>query len=182
MLEVLLVAGSLALSNFAASIAIGISGVDRGDRIRVGLAFGLFEAGMPVIGLLIGRDLAHALGGAARIIGGLLLIAVGAQTTYSAFNVGDDRSPDAIASARLGRLVLLAAALSIDNLVVGFALGANHPNLLLSVIVITAASVGLSLVGLELGSRLGAQIEHNSEILGGVVLAAVGVAVLTGLL
>jgi hypothetical protein len=61
-LALLLVAGSLGLNNFAASIAIGLSGLDRAARARVTLTFGLFEAEMPVIGLLIGRGLSHALG------------------------------------------------------------------------------------------------------------------------
>jgi putative Mn2+ efflux pump MntP len=55
MLALLLVAASLGLSNFAASIAIGISGVDRQLRVRVALAFGLFECGMPILGPLLGR-------------------------------------------------------------------------------------------------------------------------------
>jgi manganese efflux pump family protein len=54
-LALVLVAGSLGMSNFAASIAIGLSGVDRSLRVRIAFAFGLFEAGMPVLGLLLGR-------------------------------------------------------------------------------------------------------------------------------
>jgi manganese efflux pump family protein len=54
-LALLLVAGSLGMSNFAASIAIGLAGVDRSLRLRIAFAFGLFEAGMPVLGLLLGR-------------------------------------------------------------------------------------------------------------------------------
>ena len=87
-LALLLVAGSLGLNNLAASIAIGLSGVDRAARARVALAFGAFEAGMPVVGLLIGHQLSHALGSAAHIIGGLVLIAVGAQITIAATRSG----------------------------------------------------------------------------------------------
>jgi manganese efflux pump family protein len=39
MLAVLLVAASLGLSNFAAAVAIGVSGVDARTRLRVGLVF-----------------------------------------------------------------------------------------------------------------------------------------------
>jgi|SRR5579863_2516981 len=182
MLALLLIAFSLGLSNFAASIAIGMSGVDHRLRLRIAFAFGIFEAGMPVIGLLIGHDLSHKLGGSAHIIGGLLLIATGIYTTHSASKPRDSDETETLTTAPLGRLMVLAAALSVDNLVVGFALGALHTNLLLSIIVIASVSVGLSLIGLELGSRLGARIEHNSEIVGGIVLTGVGVAVLTGLL
>ena len=183
MLALLLIAGSLGLSNFAASIAIGMSGVDRRVRTRVALAFGLCEAGMPIIGLLIGHQLAHTLGSSAHLIGGALLVAAGAQTSYQALRTNeDDDAANTIATAGFGRLLMLAAAISIDNLIVGFALGAYHANLALSVALIAAVSVGLSLIGLELGSRLGARVEQNSELLGGGALIAVGLAILTNLL
>jgi manganese efflux pump family protein len=180
MLALLLVAGSLGLNNLAASIAIGLSGVDRATRTRTALAFGLFEAAMPVVGLLAGRQLSHALGGAADTIGGLLLMAVGAQVTISAVRSPNDHRP--VQPQRMANLLVLAAALSIDNLVVGFALGAYRAPLVLSVAIIAVVSVGLSLLGLELGARLGARVEHRSELLSGVVLIAVGLAILTGLL
>ena len=84
MLTLLLVAGSVGLDNFAASIAIGLAGVDRQVRVRIALVFGLFEAGMPVIGLLIGRSLSGSLGASAHIVGGGLLIAAGAQMGVAA--------------------------------------------------------------------------------------------------
>jgi len=43
-------------------------------------------------------------------------------------------------------------------------------------------SVGLSLLGLEIGSRLGRHLGLRSELVGGIVLIAVGAAVGTGLL
>jgi putative Mn2+ efflux pump MntP len=181
-LAILLVAGSLGLDNFAVSIAIGLSGVDRRLRARVALAFGLFETGMPVVGLLLGRQLSHALGGGAHIVGGLLLIAAGAYATISALRVDDAPDSQPYAAAKIGRLLMLAVGLSIDNLIVGFALGADHASLVLSIATIALVSVGLTLLGLELGNRLGERVEHGSELLGGIVLTAVGVAILTNVI
>jgi len=180
MLAVLLVAGSLGLSNFAASIAIGIAGVDRQLRARVALAFGLFEVGMPILGLLLGRGVAHALGSRAHIIGGSLLIATGAFGVVQAIRT-TGAAPPALDLQR-GRLWLRAASLSIDNLIVGFALGANDVSIVLAVIAIGVVSVAMSLIGLELGDRLAARVEHNSEILAGVVLVGVGAAIAIGLM
>ena len=75
-----------------------------------------------------------------------------------------------------------AAALSIDNLVVGFALGTYHVNLVLAAVVIAGISVSLSLLGLELGARLGTHIERYSGEFGGLLLIAVGACLATGLL
>jgi putative Mn2+ efflux pump MntP len=60
-----LVAVSLGASNLAAAIAIGLGGVDAQTRRRVALIFGVFEAGMPLVGLAIGREVAGSLGGSA---------------------------------------------------------------------------------------------------------------------
>lgn len=182
MLTLLLVAGSVGLDNFAAAIAVGLAGIDRAVRIRVAVVFGVFEAGMPVIGLLAGSGVAGVLHGESRLIGGGLLIVVGLHTLIEALRRGGGERPATLAGAPLGRLVLLAVGLSIDNLIVGFALGARQVSLVEAVVTIGVFSVALSLLGLEIGGRLGEEAEERSELLGGVVLTAVGAAVLSGVI
>jgi putative Mn2+ efflux pump MntP len=178
-LAVLLVARSLGLSNFAASVGIGVAGVDAQTRPRVGVIFGLFETGMPILGLLLGRSLAHILGDAAHWIGAALLIATGVYALIQAARIrssGDNGHQAATTGLHTGRLLVTGLAFSIDNLAVGFALGAYHVSLLIAAGVIGAVSVGLSLVGLEFGNRLGARTGARGEI-GGLVLIGVGVAI-----
>jgi putative Mn2+ efflux pump MntP len=189
-LSLVLVAASVGLDNFAASIAIGLAGVDRALRVRVAIVFGLFEAGMPVAGLLLGREVSGSLGPRAHIVGGLLLIAVAAHAGLEALRsrrgapggAAPGDAAAALAGVALGRLVVLAAGLSIDNLIVGFALGARRAPLVLAVVLIGVVSVAMSLAGLELGGRLGEAVQERSELLGAAVLAGVGAAILTGLL
>lgn len=183
MLAVLLIALSLGLSNFAASIGIGVTGVDARTRLRVGLIFGLFETAMPIVGLLLGHTLAYTLGHAAHWIGATLLIATGIRSLLQAARSHrTDHSEHQAATAKqhTGRLLITGIALSLDNLAVGFALGTYHVGLLLAAVVIGAVSVSLSLVGLELGSRLGAKTGEGGEFIGGFVLVGVGVAIATG--
>ena len=80
------------------------------------------------------------------------------------------------------RLLIVGAALSVDNLVVGIALGASGSSLVLAVVMIAIVSVVMSLAGLELGSRLGARFERWAGELGSFVLVIVGIVVMTGLL
>jgi len=182
-LALLLVALSVGLDNFGASTGIGVFGVDRGLRLRVAVIFGVFEALMPVVGLALGRSVVHTLGSAARPVGGTLLGVAGAYAIVSelaAERTGDRGRPRQEPGVRY--LVLLAVALSIDNLVVGFALGTYHVNPVVAAVVIAATSVVLSLSGLEIGRHLGGRLGRRGELVGGVVLVAVGVAVGTGLL
>ncbi len=65
---------------------------------------------------------------------------------------------------------------------VGFALGAHHVNLAAAAVLIGAVSVILSLAGLEPGDRLGTTTGERGELLGGLVLIAVGIAIASGIL
>jgi putative Mn2+ efflux pump MntP len=179
-LSLLLVAASLGASNLAAAIGIGLGGINQRARLRVAIVFGLFELTMPLIGLAVGRAAATGLGNAAHHLGGGLLVAIGLYQAITSLG----RRPDATMPSpnQTGRLVLSGLALSIDNLVVGFALGALDVNFLVAALTISAVSVAMSLVGLELGSRLGTTIEHDSATAGGVVLIAVGIALAAGII
>jgi putative Mn2+ efflux pump MntP len=204
----LLVAASVGLSNFAAAISIGTTGVNARTRLRVGLVFGVFETGMPVVGLLLGNRFAGQLGHSGRWIGGALLIAVGlyalvksilqarssAQAQSAQAQQVQSVPPQSVPpqsvppqpvppqSAPPGglRLVITGFALSIDNLVIGFALGTYQIAILPGVIIIGAVSVVLSLLGLELGARIGRWAGQRGEQLGGLILISVGILVGSG--
>jgi putative Mn2+ efflux pump MntP len=177
----ILVAVSLGLSNFAAAIGIGISGTGARTRLKVGIIFGLFETGMPIAGVALGRGLAQALGHSARWISAGLLIATGAWTVAQAVRARRQASP-ALDGQRSGRLVITGLAISVDNLAVGFALGAFHVSLAVAAVTIGGISVALSLIGLELGAQIGTRAGQRGELLGGLVLIAVGAAIAAGLI
>jgi putative Mn2+ efflux pump MntP len=175
----LLIALSVGLDNFGASTALGVSGVDRNLRLGVALIFGAFEAAMPLVGILLGHAVAHDLGSGAKPTGGALLGLAGAYAI-----VTEVRSKDRPASSPepgVARLVVMGAALSIDNLVIGFGLGTYHVDLVVAAAVIAVVSVALSLLGLEIGKRLGERLGRRSELVGGAVLVLVGAAIGIGL-
>ena len=179
--SLLLVSVSVGLSNFAGAIGIGLSGIDARTRIRVGLAFGFFEALMPIVGLLLGEAVAgligHGLGG---YIAGAILVLTGLYTILEGRRLErEDKGPPGL---RTHQLIFTALALSIDNLAVGFALAVYHVQIVLAAATMAVVSVAMSLVGLELGHRLGKHVEAWSEEIGGGVLILVGVAIAAGLL
>jgi putative Mn2+ efflux pump MntP len=182
MVALLLVAVSVGLSNFVAAIGIGTSGVDNRTRLRVALVFGLYEAGMPIAGLFLGQRFAIVLGQASHWLGGALLIVLGLYGLIRSIRSagdGDAAQPKSVAKSRL---LISGFALSIDNLVIGFALGTYQIAILTGAIVIGLVSVALSMIGLELGARLGKWSGQRSEQLGGLILISVGVAIAAGTL
>ena len=72
--------------------------------------------------------------------------------------------------------------LSLDNLVVGFALGTYQVDILTGAILIGAVSVAMSLAGLELGGLLGRWAGQRGEQMSGLILIAVGAAIAGGAL
>jgi putative Mn2+ efflux pump MntP len=211
LLALLLLGVALGLSNFAAAIGIGVSGVRGGTRVRMAVVFGLFEAGMPVIGLLLGRGVAEGIGQAARWLGGAALIGFGAAGVIQAWRGGggDRTAPEAGGAApggsgraapggsgraapggpgraarswSMGRLLVSGLVLSGDNLAAGFALGAYHVGLGVAATVFGVVSVVMSLAGLELGARIGAAAGERAELVAGALLVAAGAAIAAGAL
>ena len=178
----LLVGLSVGLGNFAAAVAIGLSGVDKSLRIRIALVFGVFETGMPIIGLLLGHQIANSFGGHANLIGSFLLAATGVYVITGTLKKNDKPKMRPTPANKFGKLMISGLALSIDNLIVGFSLGAHHESIISASVTIGAASVILSLIGLEIGGRLTSSVEGRSERLSGLILILVGVGIATGLL
>ncbi|HEY8762263.1 MAG TPA: manganese efflux pump [Candidatus Dormibacteraeota bacterium] len=173
---------SVGLSNFAGSIGIGLSGVDARTRLRVGIAFGLFEGLMPVLGLFIGQAVAGTIGSYGRYLGAGLLVLTGFYTIWQSFRTGKVERDEEKGILDTRQLLIIGAALSLDNLIVGFALGVYNVSIVLAAVVMAIVSVGLSLLGLELGSRLGSRVGEYSEMAGGGVLVLVGIALGVGLI
>ena len=187
MLALLLLAVALGLSNFAAAIGIGVSGVRGRDRVRIAVVFGVFEAGMPVLGVVLGRGLASSLGHVAHWLGGAALVIIGVtglvlarRGARPAGEPAPERPAPGRPSWRLGRVVASGLALSADNLAAGFALGAYHTGLAVAATVFGMVSVVMSLAGLELGAALGAGASDRCELVASVMLIAVGSAVAAG--
>jgi putative Mn2+ efflux pump MntP len=190
-IALLLAAVAVGLSNLAASIGIGVTGVTAKTRLQVSLVFGVFESGMPIVGLLIGQRIASDLGQAVRWPGAILLMAVGAfglvRSLRDSRKSATGESPEpaatpAVPPSRLGRLLISGFVLSLDNLVVGFALGTYQVDILTGAILIGAVSVAMSLAGLELGGLLGRWAGQRGEQMSGLILIAVGAAIAGGAL
>ena len=191
MFALLLRAVAVGLSNFAAAIGIGVSGVSSRTRVRVAVVFGLFEAGMPVAGLALGQSLAAGLDQAARWLGAGALIGVGTISLLQAWrNRGNSESAGSSGGSggsgarswRTGRVLISGLALSGDNLAAGFVLGAYHTSLPVAAAVFGLVSVIMSLAGLELGAKIGIATGDRSELIASAMLIAVGAAIAAGAL
>lgn len=174
LLALILVGFSVGLDNFAISIAMGLSGVSKKHRIRNSLVFCAFETSMPLVGFFVGRGLTHTLGSNANILGATLLVLTGLYTiAQDLFTKGEkEHVPTSI-----NKLLIMGLSISIDSLIVGFSLGATKEPIAETVVIIGIFSVILSLIGMELGSRLKSSVERYSELFAGSILILVGILI-----
>lgn len=164
----------------AVSISAGMSrpGVPFARALRMPIAFGVFQALMPAIGWLGGAALSGWVAQWDHWIAFTLLGAIGGKMLWEAWKGGD--ADDATADPFAWRpLLLLAVATSIDALAAGMsiALIGLHPGLTITIIGLTTTL--LCLPAVRLGSRLGQRWASRAEILGGVVLIAIGTKILS---
>ena len=191
MIEVLLLAIALAMDAFAVSIGLGAKlGTKQSHyvlklAVLVALYFGIAQGVMPLIGYLLGAVMLGWLASAAPWIGAIILVGLGAKMLYEALKPEDrDELIDPAAeeesvgpSERVsGRVMLsLAIATSIDAMAAGFTLNLLSVNALLACLIIALVTAGFGFFGVYLGRQSGTWLEDKAEILGGLVLIAIGI-------
>lgn len=172
-LEVLLLAVSMAIDAFAVCLAAGALPEVQGPRpsFRLAFHFGLFQFLMPIVGWLAGTTVEPLIRDVDHWLAFALLAFVGGRMIGAAGRPGRTFLND---PSRGWTLILLSTAVSIDALAVGLSLGlvgfaVGYPAILIGVV--TSA---LSFLGLRLGSVAGRKLGKSVELLGGFVLIGIG--------
>jgi putative Mn2+ efflux pump MntP len=173
------VLGPLALDTFALAAALGVVGLTPRDRLRVSLILAAFEAGMPIVGFLVGGVIGHAVGRFAGYAAVVFLALAGVLL----LRPSDDEEKEAqrlrlLARARGLAVIDLGLGISVDELAIGFSLGLLGVSLAVAVIWIAVQAFLAAQVGVRVGARLGAELRERSEQLAGVVLLAMAAVLL----
>ncbi len=173
------IAVALAMDAFAVALAAGVTleRITGRHLFRFGFHFGLFQALMPIVGWLAGITVQRWIAGYDHWIAFGLLAFVGVKMIREAFAEEDE---DAAASdpTRGLTMVMLAVATSIDALAVGLSLGMLGVSVWLPAAVIGLVCGALTVTGMLLGGRIGSLWGQRVEVLGGLVLCAIGLKIL----
>jgi putative Mn2+ efflux pump MntP len=179
---VLLVAVGLAMDAFAVSVTYGLSFSHRRHKkaLAISVAFGSFQAGMPVVGWLAGLGLRSWLEAVSHWVALVLLVGIGSKMIRDAWRQEPTESAPAVSDSGLA-LLGLAVATSIDALAVGVALSVLGVSILLPVLVIGAVTFLLSYTGVVLGYELTAALRSRGrravQVAGGLILIAIGIRI-----
>lgn len=169
--EVLVLGFVLSLDNFRVAVALGTVPFGLKRAVQVALTFGLWDAIMPLVGLLIGRQIGESVGDVAELVGAVALGGYGLYLVISAL-----RNPEPDELDHPLALFGIPLMLSLDNLFAGASLGLLGFSPWFSAVVFGVMTAVLSLVGLQLGRAAARLIRIRSDLLSGVTLMIAAVA------
>lgn len=141
----------------------------------IALFFGGFQAGMPLIGWLIGSKFAHYIESIDHWVTFILLAIIGGKMIKESFEK-DDECGCSETKLNLKELTALAVATSIDALAVGvaFALEYDRNTVFVAVALIGIVTALLSALGVFIGHKFGIKYKNKAELAGGLVLVLMG--------
>ena len=161
----------LALDTFALAAALGVAGLTGRDRLRVTLIFTAFEAGMPIVGILVGRAVGGLIGGWADYIAIGVLVVAGLLLLLPSRNEdAETRRLNLLAHARGLAVLGLGLSISLDELTIGLSAGLIGLSILTTVIWIGLQALVATQVGLRFGARLGESVRERAEWAAGAML------------
>ena len=168
---------------FAVSISYGLSFHRREHRraLEISLAFGIFQAGMPMLGWVAGLGLRRWIEGFDHWIALGVLGFIGGKMVWDAWRHAED---GATRAGPLNRWTLLglAVATSIDALAVGLALSLLRVSLWLPAASIGVVTLVISYAGIVLGYELTGPLRKRGrrvvQAIGGLILVGIGIRIL----
>lgn len=176
--ELFLLSVGLAMDAFSASVCEGVrmKKINSMGAVLTALFFGIFQAGMPLIGYFLGSRFSEITTAYDHWIAFVLLGVIGGKMLWEAFHPETDN--EKAYTFNLKEIIVLSVATSIDALAVGIVFSAQKTNILFSVSAIGIVTFLLSLAGVVIGNRFGEKYGNKAEVAGGIVLIFIGVKLL----
>lgn len=178
-IELFLIAVGLSMDAFAVSICKGLSMKKCTWKKAgiVGLYFGIFQAGMPLLGYLLGVQFKNVITSIDHWIAFLLLGCIGGNMIKEAIS-GEEECECCEEKLDVKTMLGLAVATSIDALAVGVTFAFLNVDIVPAVCFIGVTTFIISVAGVKIGHVFGNKYESRAELLGGVILILIGVKIL----
>lgn len=177
LLSLFLIAVGLSMDAFAVSICKGLAlrKITIGKMSLVGLWFGGFQALMPLLGYLVGRQFENAIKTIDHWIAFILLVLIGLNMIKEAFSKEEEQENDSLA---VKTMFLLAVATSIDALAMGVSFAFLGVAIIPAISFIGVTTFLMSGAGVKIGSVFGTKYKAKAEITGGIILIIMGTKIL----
>ncbi len=174
--DLFLIAVGLSMDAFAVAICKGLSvkKVTIKHGLIVGAYFGGFQAGMPLLGYLLGSSFAKYIEAFDHWVAFVLLGIIG----INMIRESREQEEEVNASFGLKAMLPMAVATSIDALAVGISFAFMRVQIGWAVLFIGVITFTLSAMGVKIGNHFGAKYKSKAELFGGIVLVLLGTKIL----
>lgn len=174
--ELFLIAVGLSMDAFAVAICKGLSmkKMSWKNALKAGVYFGGFQALMPFAGYMLGVNFKDLITKVDHWIAFILLSIIGISMIKEAFGKEEDVDDD----FGVKTMITLAIATSIDALAIGVTFAFLNVNIVPAISFIGCITFIFGVVGVRIGNVFGTKYKAKAEILGGIILIAMGIKIL----
>lgn len=185
LVSIVLIAFGLSMDSFAVSVSSGLvlPGIRFSKAMIIAFSLALFQGLMPFIGWMMGMSMQSYLQPYDHWIAFVLLAFLGIRMIVESRKSAEERTNFNPLNPAV--LVTMSVATSIDALIVGMSLAfVQMPETLLwmavliPVLIIGSVTFFMSMLGILFGKRIGNHFGKRMEMIGGVVVLAIGFRIL----
>lgn len=175
-ITLLLLAIGLCFDTFAVSVSSGIikKEILFWQAVRIAIILAAFQAVMPLIGWLGGISIKGWIEPFDHWIALGILTLLGVKMLIESQKESEDKN---INPLDIKVIISMAIATSIDALAVGISFAIIQVNMILAVFTIGSVTFIASMLGILFGKKTGSHLGQKMEIIGGLILIAIGVKI-----
>ena len=180
-IEMLLMGIGLSMDAFAVSVCkgLGMVKVNKKQTVTIGLFFGGFQALMPLIGWVLGRQFEHYIKSIDQWVAFVLLGFIGGKMMVESLKKEEDgvvKKEDV--PLNIKEMFVLAVATSIDALAVGITFAFLGTPIVEAISIIGCTTFVISVGGVYIGNFFGSKYKNRAEFVGGLILVLLGLKIL----
>ena len=178
-ITLLIIAIGLSFDTFAVSVSTGLTicEIRLWQAVRVAIVLAIFQAAMPLIGWILGTQVASYINEYDHWIAFGLLTILGGKMIYESFKEKEEEKK--FNPLKLTVLIGMAIATSIDALVVGVSFAFfKDLNIYWTILIIGAVTFLVAMIGMLFGKKVGNRFGTKMEIIGGLILIGIGLKIL----
>ncbi len=171
-----LLAIGLCFDTFAVSVSSGLirKEIVFWQATRIAFFLALFQALMPVLGWLGGITIKSWIEPFDHWVALGILTVLGIKMIIESLKADEDKNIDPL---DLKVIISMALATSIDAFAVGISFAIIQVNMILAVLIIGSVTFIASMLGILFGKKTGSHFGQKMEILGGLILIAIGIKI-----
>ena len=173
--DIVMIGIGLSMDAFAVATTNGITmKPNLKQALLIALAFGLFQAVMPLIGFFAGSLFGEIVEKYDHWIALVLLAIIGGKMIADFFEKDEEKSQS---NLTFSVLMMQAIATSIDALAVGVSFAGLTFNIFVAVGIIGAITFSLSLIAVFVGQTCGKFLADKANLVGGLILIGIGIKI-----